>query len=627
MSVPAQPAPSQVAFQRWLRLMGYLKPYRFWAVLAVIGAILGNGLAVVIPSVIGQVIDVGVRNNDAQFMLLAGLGMVGLGVARGLGGFFGRYYGEKLSHYVAFDIRNNMYDHVQHLPFTYHDHANIGTIVTRAISDVGEIQRYFAFGLMDTLNISVLLIGSVVVMMLTDPLLATIALVPLLPLAFASRRFALEVDPRWKQIMERTQTLSNQLQENAVGAQVVRVFAREEYELARWNRTNSELFNDFMNLIGRWANYLPLSAFMAALSSALVLMVGGWMSINDVGGVSVGTVVAFNTYILQLTNPLRFLGFAILLTTQALSSSERVFEVLDEPIDIRNKPNAVKPDAIRGEVTFEDVTFTYTGEQHPALKHIRFTAKPGQVIGIVGATGSGKSSIVNLIGRFYDASEGRVLVDGVDVRDLDLNTLRDNIGYVMQTSLLFSATIAENIAYGRTDATREQVIAAAKAANAHTFISEFDNGYETLVGERGVTLSGGQRQRTAIARALLVNPRILILDDATSSVDTQTERLIQQALDHLMEGRTTFIIAQRLTSVMNADEILVLEHGEIVERGTHDDLIAAGGVYNDIYRMQMADQDRIRTEEAFEGVLQFTEEELERNREEFRQLAATIAGD
>ncbi|MEM6529998.1 MAG: ATP-binding cassette domain-containing protein, partial [Chloroflexota bacterium] len=317
----------------------------------------------------------------------------------------------------------------------------------------------------------------------------------------------------------------------------------------------------------------------------------------------------------------------ILLTTQALSSSDRVFEILDEPVDIDSKPDALKLEEARGEVVFEDVTFTYTGESKPALKNISFTANPGEVIGIVGSTGSGKSSIVNLIPRFYDATEGRVLVDGHDVRDVDVNSLRANIGNVMQRSLLFSATIGENIAFGKTGASEEAIVAAAMAADAHDFIMEFENGYDTVVGERGVTLSGGQRQRTSIARALLINPRILILDDSTSSVDTRTEKAIQEALEHLMEGRTTFIIAQRLTSVMKADKILVLQDGAIVERGKHDDLIAKDGVYADIYKLQMEDQDRVRAEEAFDGLLKFTEEEERRSTQEFRRLVDAIGGD
>ncbi len=618
---------NNIVFANWWRLMRYLGNYRIWLWAAFAGALLGNLMAVVIPSVIGLVIDEGVQRGDAQFMLLAGLGMEGWGELRGVTCFLSRYYGETLSHYAAFDIRNQMYDKVQHLSFTYHDNANVGTIVTRSISDVNEIQRYYAFGLLDSINVAVLVIGSLTVMFYTSPLLTLIAVLPFVPLILLSRNFAMTVSEMWKQIMERTQTLSNHIQENALGAQVVRVFARENYETNKFFNTNESLFHDFIKLISTWTAFLPVSAFLAACSTAAVLLVGGWMELNGRGGVTVGMIVAFNAYILQMTNPLRFLGFVILLTTQALSSSTRVFEILDAEVDVRSKPDAVELENPQGEVRFENVTFEYTGERKPALKDINLVAKPGEIIGIVGSTGSGKSTLINLIPRFYDVAEGRVLVDGHDVRDLDVNDLRANVGMVMQTSLLFSATIGENIAFGNTDASQAKIEAAAKAANAHGFIMEFDNGYDTVVGERGVTLSGGQRQRLAIARALLINPRILILDDSTSSVDTQTERLIQQALDYLMAGRTTFIIAQRLTSVMNADQILVLENGEIVERGTHDELIERGGVYTDIYRLQMEDQDRVRTEEAFEGTFTLSPEEEERAAQEFQQLAQAIGGD
>ena len=424
-------------------------------------------------------------------------------------------------------------------------------------------------------------------MFATSPLLGLVALTPMLPLGFFSRRFVQSIHPRWKQVMDRLQELSNTLQENAIGAQVVRVFAREEYEIQKFGGQNARLYEEQLGFIKQWVSYLPASAFIVASSSALVLFFGGLFVDQGIGTVTIGVIASFNTYVLLLAQPLRFLGFVFLLTTQAVASAERVFEILDSHEWIKSKPDAKPLPHIKGHVRFENVNFTYQGTKTPVLKEIEIDAKPGQVVALMGATGSGKTSIINLIPRFYDVTSGQVTIDGYDVRNIELHSLREQIGIVLQESLLFSATIHENIAYGNPHATRDQVIAAAQAANAHGFISEMIDGYETAVGERGVTLSGGQRQRIAIARALLIDPRILILDDATSSVDTQTEFLIQQALETLMEGRTSFVVAQRMSTVLNADQILVLEKGRIVERGTHTELLELNGVYTQIYELQL----------------------------------------
>ncbi|TVR22321.1 MAG: ABC transporter ATP-binding protein [Anaerolineaceae bacterium] len=606
-------------FDVWKRMISYLKPYKLWAFLAFFGVVGSNILAISIPAILRDVIDIGIigvmpllgvmpplfadmietfgfEYGNANYMLMAGLLVVGLGVLRGLTGFIFRYFGEILSHYIAYDIRNDVYDKVQRQSFTYHDESQTGTLITRAISDVDEIQRFFAFGLIDGLNTALLFIGVTLMMFGTSPTLAVIALLPIIPLAVLSRNFAMMVSPLWKKIMERLQKLGNHLQENALGAEVVRAFNREDYEVQRFAKDNDRMYHERMDLIRQWATYLPMSALIIAFSTALVLFFGGWMERAGVGGVTVGLIVAFNAYVLLLAQPIRFLGFVILLMTQAISSARRVFEIIDAPERVVNKPEAVTLESVRGLVAFENVAFQYSNTAEDVLEDINFTAKPGEVVAILGPTGSGKSSLVNLIPRFYDVSAGRVTVDGVDVRDVTLESLRRNVGMVLQTSLLFSASIHENILYGRPEASEAEVIAAAKAANAHPFIMEFPDGYDTLVGERGVTLSGGQKQRLAIARALLVNPSILILDDSTSSVDTKTEHQIQQALDILMEGRTTLIIAQRLTSVQNADQILVLRDGRIVERGKHEDLIAQGGYYAEVYEMQMEDQDRVRRE-------------------------------
>lgn len=617
--------------QTWKRMMGYLRPYGKWATLAFVGTVGLNLLGVAIPFILQRVIDIGIENEDAAFMVAAGAFVILLGVLRGATGFFSRYFGERLSHYIAYDIRNEVYDKVQDLPSSYHDNAHVGTIVTRSISDVSEIQRYFAFGLLDMLNLALLIGGVAVVMFLTNPLLMIIAFLPLVVLAWFSRTFANEVGPRWGQIMERIQRLSNHIQENALGHEVVRVFTRENFEIDTFGEQNAKLYEEQLSFIQLWATYLPTSAFIAAISVALTLFFGGLFAINDIGGITVGTVVAFNAYVLMISQPIRFMGFVILLTTQGLASAQRVFEIIDTPNELPVKPNAPAMPEVEGNIRFENVTFAYTGGE-TVLHDIDFEAKPGQVIAVVGATGSGKTSLVQLIPRYYDVTEGRVLIDGHDVRDVELHSLRRQIGIVQQRTLLFSATIHENIAYGRPDATREEVIAAAKAANAHDFIMSFPKGYETLVGERGVTLSGGQRQRTAIARAILIDPRILILDDATSSVDTQTEFLIQEALERIMVGRVSFVVAQRLSTVLDADLILVLDQGRIVERGTHEELLAHGGLYRDIYRLQLEEQDNARREAAFEGTLRPLKRDKDhkqdkRATEEFRAMMDRAGGD
>lgn len=583
-------------FPLLMRMLTYLRPYWGLSAIALVGVVISTALSLAIPTILRDVIDIGVAQGDGDYMLLAGALVIGLGVLRGFSGFIYRYFAERTSHFAAYDLRNQMYHKVQNQSFTYHDNAQTGTLITLAISDVSEMQRFYAYGLIDGLNTFLTIVGVALIMLVSSPVLALIALVPLIPLMNESRKFAAIVDPAWKSIMDRLQTLGNRIQETALGAEVVRAFAREPHEIKRFGTENERWYVDQVALVRRWAGYLPLSSFIIAFSSALVLFFGGWMEQNNFGGVTVGLIAAFNVYVLLMAMPIRFLGFVIILITQAMSSAERVFTVLDSPEKVKDAPDAKPMPTMRGVVRFENVTFQYDGSPLPALKGITFEAHPGQVIALIGATGSGKSTIVNLIPRFYDVTSGRITIDGEDIRQIALPDLRSQIGMVLQQSLLFSATVRENIAYGSPNATEEQIIAAAKAANVHPFISDFPEGYDTIIGERGITLSGGQKQRVAIARALLINPRILILDDSTSSVDTRTERDIREAMAVLMQGRTTFVIAQRLNSVQNADTILVLKDGEIVERGHHDELLAHGGQYAEIYQLQLADQERVRRE-------------------------------
>jgi ATP-binding cassette subfamily B protein len=415
--------------------------------------------------------------------------------------------------------------------------------------------------------------------------LTLISLLPIIPLIVMTSSFGAKIGGLFFAVDSAVGEVSNRLQENVTGVQVVRAFAREEYEIERFAQANKKVFDTWVRVIDEWAKIMPTTNWLTLLSTMLILWFGGQMAME--GALTIGEVVAFNAYILMLAEPAQALTGLVNAGGEAAAGARRVLEALDVAPDIRSPDNAISLAPLRGEVEFRNAGLKYQNEKNASLREINLRVEPNRLVALIGPTGSGKTSLVNLIPRFYDVSEGAVLVDGYDVRRVDLTSLRKQIGIVLQTSLLFSDTIKNNIAYGRPDAAMDEIIAAAKAAQAHEFIKGLPSGYETIVGERGVTLSGGQRQRVAIARALLMNPRILILDDSLSSVDTQTEKLIQAALDKLMEGRTTFVIAHRLSTVRRADLILVMDGGRIVQRGAHDELLKQGGLYKEIHDLQL----------------------------------------
>ena len=553
-----------------------------------------TGLNLAVPRIIRSVIDEGLVQGQTAYLVRAALLLLGLGLLSAVITLGNRYWSEWIAARVGYDLRNRMYDHIQYLPFTYHDHAQSGQLISRCIEDVRSIERFAGGAVTDLIRFVLLSVGIITIMVMDNARLAVIALLPILPLTVMTSNFGTKIGKLFFDVDNAVGDVSNRLQENVVGVQVVRAFAREPYETERFETANKQVFQTWVYVIDEWSKIMPTTHWLTTISVILILWFGGQMVMD--GTLTIGAIVAFNAYILMLAEPAQQLTALVNAGGEAAAGAQRVFEVLDIEPAIQSPSNAIELDTLRGEVEFQDVALKYQDERKHSLRDINLRVQPNQLVALIGPTGSGKTSLVNLIPRFYDVTSGRLLVDGVDVHDMDLVTLRRQIGIVLQTSLLFSDTIKANIAYGRPEASMEEVIAAAKAAQAHEFIEGFTKGYDTIVGERGVTLSGGQRQRVAIARALLMNPRILILDDSTSSVDTQTEKLIQAALDTLMEGRTTFVIAHRLSTVRRADIILVMDQGRIVEQGTHEELLARGGPYKEIHDLQLMDHARFSEE-------------------------------
>ncbi|MBA3468714.1 MAG: ABC transporter ATP-binding protein [Herpetosiphonaceae bacterium] len=579
--------------KQYRRLLGHLRPYPRQVTFAYGSTLIAMGLNIIIPQILKQAIDQGVASGVVRALFISAGIILAIAVFRVIFAFAQRYFGEWLSYRVAYDLRNVLYDKLQRLPFAFHDRSQTGDLMSRATSDITETERFIGVGLMELTATLLLLLGIIVVMLIESAQLTLLALAPLPILLFVTIRFGRVVEPMFTKIQEQMGKLSTVMQESLTGIRVVKAFAREPYELEKFDLDNDEWFSRRFRVINVWANNWPFFTFLIAASVALLLWFGGPMALDNT--ITVGSLFAMISYVLMLNNPVQRLGFFVNLAATAVASSARVFEIIDTPDELADAPNAHVLDTVRGEVAFNNVSFAYR-EGRSTLRDISFTARPGEIVALMGPTGSGKSTITNLIPRFYDPTTGTVSIDGRDVREVAIKSLRQQIGIVLQDSFLFSTTIGQNIAYGRPDVTQTEIEAAATAARAHDFILTFPEGYETRVGERGVTLSGGQKQRIAIARALLLNPRILVLDDSTSSVDTETEHLIQQALDQLMEGRTTFVIAQRLLTLKNADQILVLDDGRIVQRGTHSQLLQQPGLYREIYDLQLKDQEEFTAE-------------------------------
>jgi ATP-binding cassette subfamily B protein len=535
-----------------------------------------------------------------QALTYALIAIVIFAVLRGLFAFLQAYWAEKNSQAVAYDMRNDLYAKIQNLSFSYHDKNQTGQLMIRATDDVEKVRLFIGQGLLQLVGAVMLLSGTVIILFTSNVSLAWTAM-PILPIAMVMFGiFASLAQPMFVRVQQKLSHLNTVLQENLAGIRVIKAFTREKEQQKKFHEAADATMNQAIAVSRLFTFLFPVVFLIANLGQAAILYVGGKQIIA--GTLSLGAWQEFSLYLLYLFFPIAQFGFIITQLGQAGASAERIFEILDAKSDIVEKGDAITLPEVTGTVKFEDVTFRYFSGSDPVLSNVTFEAKPGERIALLGATGSGKTTIINLLPRFYDPSEGRITIDGHDLRDVTLDSLRARIGIVLQETTLFSGTIRENIAFGKPEATIEEVEAAAKAAAAHDFIMSFPEGYSTHVGERGATLSGGQKQRVAIARALLLNPRILILDDSTSSVDLNTEAEIQKALDILMQGRTSFVIAQRISTVINADKILVLDRGEIVAQGVHVDLMENSPIYAEIYNSQLLADEHAEMEEK-EGAL------------------------
>ena len=568
-----------------LRLMSFLKKQWAMWILAFVCLTASTVFSLVIPKMLGNGIDTVLNSGRAATLIIAAGVILGSSALRGITGYGNRYFTQVISQRVAYDLRNHLYDHLQGLSFAYFDKAQTGQLMSRATVDIEAVRAFISMGLLQILQTAFLTIGISYLLISLDWRLAlmTLAFVPLM--AYRAVTTSRRLRPVWLKVQQMIASLGTTLQESLSGVRIVKSFAQEKSEEKKFADDSKKLYDVQIDAAKIVAFNTPLMVFLIGAPTTLVLWYGGRQVIA--GNLTVGGVVQFIMYLGMLAMPIRALGMVTNMYSRSMSAGERILEILDTTSQVKDKPDALVLDKLKGQVSFEDVSFSYA-ENAPALHSINFSVQPGQLVALVGASGSGKSTIINLILRFYDVSGGRITMDGIDIRDISLASLRKNIGTAQQDVFLFSTTIRNNIAYGMPDATLEQVTEAAKAAQIHDFIMGLPDGYETWVGERGHTLSGGEKQRVTIARAILKNPSILILDEITSSVDAETERLIRRAVDELIKGRTTFIISHRLPIITNADLILVIKDGQIVERGKHQELMAGNTLYRQTYLSQLA---------------------------------------
>ncbi|MCM3572956.1 ABC transporter ATP-binding protein/permease [Mesobacillus subterraneus] len=573
------------------KLKEYYWPFKNYFTWSILFMLIVTAITVVYPMILQLTIDEAVIGGRYDLIPLLAAGFVGSMVVKGICTYIYQYTGDLFGIHSVYKLRNSLYERLQFLSFRYYDNAKTGDLMSRLTADVEGFRFFLSFGFSELIRF-VLLIGiSFSVMFYYSISLTFVTLATLPFLAVVVYKFDRAVHPAFRGIRKSFGKLNTKVQENISGINTVKSLSREDYEIGRFNASNGNYKDQYLSTSEIWAKYFPLMEFLGNLSVVLLLGYGGFLVMNE--SLLPGELVAFYSLVWYIMWPIMNLGFVVNLFSQSKASGERLLEILEADEEIEEKRGALQVEKLSGDVEFNDVTLRYGDDENEALYNITFKARPGQTIGLIGSTGSGKTSITQLMTRFYEPVAGQVLIDGLDIKDYSIRSLRSNIGIVLQESFLFSSSIKANISYGNPDATMEEIIAAAKRAQAHSFIMDLPDGYDTILGERGMGLSGGQKQRIAIARAICVNPSILILDDATSAVDMETEFKIQQALLEVMKGRTTFIIAHRISSLKHADEILVLENGAIAERGTHEQLIKNGGTYQKIYDIQFKDRQKV----------------------------------
>jgi ATP-binding cassette subfamily B protein len=588
------------------RLLPFAKPYRWRIAFVMLVTAAGLAANLIVPQLLGQAVDKGVLALDLQATLFWCLVLVGVAALRSLFYYLQGVYQGMVGTDVVRDLRNSLYRKLQYLPFAYYTKMPTGQIMSRMLGDMDAIEQFVAFGFTAMVTEISTFVFTLIILLTIDWRLTLIVLAPMLLMYFPIARFRMKLDPAWDAVREQMGKLTTVLQENVSGVRVVKAFGRESHAVTQFARENALNRQKNIERGQLEAGAFPTMDFISGVSFLTLLLVGGISIVN--GAITIGTFTAFTWYIWSLIWPIRLMGWFISISRQAVASAKRLFEIADAPVTIVDGPGvqgsrgaeekgriAQAPQPLRasaGSVQFDDACFSYPDDPDTnVLCGLNLTVEPGQTVVILGGTGSGKSSVINLVPRFYDVNTGRVLVDGVDVREYALADLRGRMALVPQETFLFSASLKDNIRFGKPDATDDEVIAAAKVAQVHEFAEKLPKGYDTMVGERGVGLSGGQKQRVALARAVLMNPSILILDEATSAIDTQTETVIQQAMAEVMKGRTSIVIAQRLSTVKNADKIVVLKDGQVAEEGTHDQLYALGGEYRALYDLQFRDQD------------------------------------